>query len=168
LKKQIFEKEGRLPKKPIPVIPFDLDSFLKHDEPQFVWYGHSVILLRIDKLNILIDPMFGNNASPIAPFSTSRFSENTLEILKVLPPIDLTLYTHDHYDHLDLQSVEILKNKCKRFFVAMGVERHLVSWGVKKEKISSFDWWQSESYEQLNITFTPTQHSSGRGILDQS
>lgn len=166
--KQVFDKEGREPQASIPILPFDENKFLKAKAPQFIWYGHSVLLMRIDGLTIMIDPMMGPNASPPAPITTKRFSDDAIEILKQLPPIDLVLITHDHYDHLDWESIEIVKNKCDTFYVAMGVERHLISWGIDKEKITSFDWWTNTFFKHIDITFTPTQHASGRGISDQS
>lgn len=169
LYKQFFEKEGRYPEKPIPIEVFEKEEFLKPtSEPKFIWYGHSVILLRINGKTILIDPMLGDNASPIAPFKTKRFSENSLELIDDFPNIDILLMTHDHYDHLDLASIERLKDKVASYYVGLGVGRHLESWGIPTEKITEFDWWQEKEFEDLKISYTPTRHASGRGIKDQS
>jgi L-ascorbate metabolism protein UlaG (beta-lactamase superfamily) len=164
----IFERDGREPRAPLPVRPFDADAFLSGNRgATFSWYGHSVLLLRMNGKTILIDPMFGPNASPIAPFSVKRFSKDTLDIIDQLPPIDLMLLTHDHYDHLDLASIERLKSRVARYFVALGTGRHLVRWGIEPGLIREFDWWDQVNHEGIGIHFTPTRHFSGRGLRDR-
>lgn len=169
LYKQFFDKTGRVPERPIPIEKFDKEAFLKSDnQAKFIWFGHSVILLRLEGKTILIDPMLGDNASPIAPFKTKRFSENTLDLIDEFPNIDLLIMTHDHYDHLDLASIEKLKVKVAKYYVGLGVGRHLEAWDIAPEKITEFDWWDEHNFENIKITYTPTRHASGRGIKDQS
>lgn len=169
LYKQFFDSEGREPKEPLPIAAFDKEAFLAAGESaKFVWYGHSVLLIRMAGKTILIDPMLGPNASPIAPFKTKRFSKNTLAVIDDLPEIDLMLLTHDHYDHLDLQSIEKLMPKVGHYFVALGCARHLIKWGVKENQIKEFDWWDDAHFEGVDITFTPTRHFSGRGLKDRA
>jgi L-ascorbate metabolism protein UlaG (beta-lactamase superfamily) len=124
--------------------------------------------MRLDNKTILIDPMFGSNAAPIAPFSVQRFSQNTLELNDEFPEIDLVLISHDHYDHLDYDSIQKLKSKTKHFYVALGVKRHLVSWGIPENTITEFDWWDENPFDGIQITFTPTRHFSGRGLTDRA
>jgi L-ascorbate metabolism protein UlaG (beta-lactamase superfamily) len=167
--RQLFDKKGRIPDNPLPITPFDKVAFLApSDKVKFVWFGHSVVLIRMQGQTILIDPMFGPNAAPVAPFAVARFSENTLSIIDQLPQIDLMLLTHDHYDHLDLDSMEKLMPKIKKYYVALGAARHLQKWGVAGEDISEFDWWHEKEIEGIKITYTPTRHASGRAIADQS
>ena len=169
LKEQFTDRYLRSPKHPIPVLPFNNEVW--HSDlakPKFVWYGHSVVLLQLDRKNILIDPMFGPDTSPIAPFKTKRFSENTLAIIDQLPQLDAILLTHDHYDHLDLASIKKLKSKVSTWFVALGVARHLEAWGVPSNKITEFDWWDDIEFEGISITFTPSRHFSGRGLTDRA
>ncbi|MFT6215006.1 MAG: L-ascorbate metabolism protein UlaG (beta-lactamase superfamily) [Roseivirga sp.] len=169
LYKQIFDRKGREPKSKLPIIPLDQEAFLCPSEKvKFIWYGHSVILMRINNKTILIDPMLGNDTSPIAPFTTQRFSENALSLIDDFPPIDLLILTHDHYDHLDLASIEKLKSKVGQYFVALGVSRHLVKWGIAETDITEFDWWDNKTFEGIDITFTPTRHFSGRGLTDRA
>jgi len=169
LYKQFFEKKGREPKERLPILPFDEEGFLAPSEKmKFVWYGHSVVLLRIMNKTILIDPMLGPNAGPISPFPIKRFSDNTLDFIEAFPNIDLVLLTHDHYDHLDLESIELLIPKVKEYYVALGCSRHLEKWGIAKEKIKEFDWWNTSSFEGIDIIFTPTRHFSGRGLTDRA
>ncbi|GGG41886.1 MBL fold metallo-hydrolase [Christiangramia forsetii] len=169
LYKQFCEKKGREPKIPIPVAEFKRKDFLApSDNAKFIWYGHSVILMRIKGQTMLIDPMFGSNAAPISPFSVKRFSKNTLDIIEKLPGIDLLLISHDHYDHLDYDSIKLLKSKVKRFGVALGVSRHLKKWNIPMDNISEFDWWDKIDFEGIEITFTPSRHFSGRGLKDRA
>ena len=117
---------------------------------------------------ILIDPMFGSDAAPTAPFSVRRFSKRTLPILDELPSVDLVLLTHDHCDHLDFASIKKLRKKTSHFFVALGVARHLVHWGIDAACITEFDWWDTKPFGGLSVTFTPTRHFSGRGLTDRA
>ncbi len=166
LKEQYDNRKEKAPKNLLPIVPFDKNKL--NNDVQFAWFGHSTVFVRMDSKNILIDPMFGENASPIAPFSTKRFSENTLTIIDQLPQIDVVLITHDHYDHLDYASILKLIPKTKYFCVALGVGRHLEHWGVPKSIIKEFDWWEELRLVDLTIVFTPTQHFSGRGIKDRA
>jgi L-ascorbate metabolism protein UlaG (beta-lactamase superfamily) len=125
-------------------------------------------MIRVHGKNILIDPMFGPDTTPIAPMPTIRFSDNTLDIIDSLPEIDLVMITHDHYDHLDLASIEKLNSKVKEYYVALGVGRHLEAWGVSGSCIAEFDWWDGITWAGIDIFFTPTRHFSGRGIKDRS
>ncbi len=169
IRKQLRGRNDRAPKITLPIEKFDLDRFTyQSNEVKAIWYGHSALLLRIDQKNILIDPMLGPNASPIAPFATKRFSENTLSIIDDLPEIDILLFSHDHYDHIDYESFKRLAAKVNKYFVALGVGRHLVRWGVDPEKITEFDWWQNAEIGELKITFTPSRHFSGRGVSDRA
>ncbi len=157
-------KEGN-PKTALPILPLDAGEFIKpSSNTKLVWYGHSVMLMRLKGQTILIDPMLGDDASPIAPKKTKRFSDNTLDLIDGFPEIDLVVITHDHYDHLDLKSIRKLKAKAKHYYVALGVKRHLESWGIDGSKIDEFDWWDSRSFNDIEITFTPTRHFSGRGL----
>lgn len=169
LYKQFCEKNDRYPLRKLSIIPFDKVGFEKDDGGfKAVWFGHSAILLRINNWNILIDPMLGPNAAPISPFAVKRFSENTLSIINTLPEIDLVMISHDHYDHLDYDSIRQLKDKSKRFYTALGVGRHLVKWGVDESNITEFDWWNEHTINDIRISFTPTRHFSGRGLKDRA
>ncbi|GAA4278329.1 MBL fold metallo-hydrolase [Aquimarina mytili] len=169
LYKQFCERKGREPDKPLDILPFDKEKFLATSEKtKFIWYGHSVVLIRMNNKTILIDPMLGPNAAPISPMPVKRFSENTIEIIDNLPNIDLLLLSHDHYDHLDYESIKRLESKVSQYYVALGTARHLEKWGVAPSKIQEFDWWDNVDYNDIKITFTPTRHFSGRGLTDRA
>ena len=154
LHKQFCEKKGREPLKPLSIVPFDKEAFESGDTTlKSIWYGHSTILMRLNHKNILIDPMFGSDAAPIAPFKVRRFSNATLDLIDDFPDIDLIVISHDHYDHLDYDSILKLKDKAKQFYVALGVKRHLVSWGINPEIINEFDWWEESFFENIKNNF---------------
>ncbi len=167
--KAFTKRKERSPEKPIPIIPFDEAKFLPNDQkPKFIWYGHSVLLLQLNGKNLLIDPMLGGDASPIAPFASKRFSNDSLSVIDQLPPLDAVLLTHDHYDHLDFTSIKKLMPKVDTWFVAVGVSRHLEKWGVDAKQITEFDWWDETDFEGIHLTFTPSRHFSGRGAFDRA
>jgi L-ascorbate metabolism protein UlaG (beta-lactamase superfamily) len=169
LYKQFSNRANREPGQPLPIHSFNKDEFLKPGPGvKAVWFGHSAILMRIANTTVFIDPMLGPNAAPISPFPVKRFSENTLDLIDQLPDLDLVLLSHDHYDHLDYESILKLRNKTNHFFVALGVGRHLKKWGIGSEKITEFDWWDDRLINDLKITFTPSRHFSGRGLTDRS
>jgi len=129
-----------------------------------IWYGHSAFFLKMDGLNILLDPMFGDRPSPVPFLINSRFNSSLPIQTEELPPIDLIVFSHDHYDHLDYGSIRRLKDKTKHFLVPLGVGAHLIKWGVPKEKITELYWNQSTVYQGISFTCTPAQHFSGRGL----
>jgi len=166
--KQISQRKNQTPNQPLPILPFNKKEFLEDaQQAKFIWYGHSVVLMQMNGKTLLIDPMLGPDTSPIAPITTKRFSENTLDLIDEFPEIDLVFITHDHYDHLDYASIQKLKSKTKKYFVALGIKRHLISWGVEENRIQEFDWWDSQEIHNIQITFTPTRHFSGRGLRDR-
>lgn len=129
---------------------------------KLIWFGHSSFLLQVEGLNILIDPMFGKVPAPHPLLGGNRFNkEFPLEIDK-LPQIDAVLFSHDHYDHLDYQTILKIKDKTSKFFVPLGVGSHLEAWNVSTNKITELDWWQETKFETLTFACTPAQHFSGR------
>jgi L-ascorbate metabolism protein UlaG (beta-lactamase superfamily) len=169
LYKQICKKECRVPTENIPIKPLDKEEFLApSSEAKFIWYGHAALMMRIDNKTILIDPMLGPDASPIAPFATKRFSTGALQLIDNFPTIDAVFLSHDHYDHIDYESIQKLKSKTTHFYTALGVARHLKTWGIDEQAITEFDWWDHIKLENIEITFTPSRHFTGRGISDRA
>lgn len=163
-RKFFFEKvENGRPKQDLKVQKLDSAQVANyHQDTRLVWYSHSAFLLQIDGKNLLLDPMFSEVAAPHPLLGGKRFNkELPLEIRK-LPKIDAIVFSHDHYDHLDYESVIQLKDKTEHFFVPLGVGVHLEAWGVPTEKITEMDWWQETEYKSLKIACTPSQHFSGR------
>lgn len=158
---------GKNPSGPIPVSEINW-SKINGKEDSLTWLGHSAFILSLDNKKILVDPMLGPIASPVSFVGPKRYSEGLLNIVEEMPPIDAVFITHDHYDHLDYQSIKHLKKKVGHFFVPYGVSNHLVQWGIEKEKITELNWWDETEFEGLTIALTPAKHFSGRGILNRN
>lgn len=153
----------------IPVEPIDWNK-IKSEKHSLTWLGHSTFLISIDNKKILLDPMLGPIASPVSFVGVKRYkySEDMMNIIDSMPNLDAVFISHDHYDHLDYQSIVKLKSKVSHFFVPLGVGAHLISWGVPEEKITELNWWEEKSYEGLTLTLTPSRHFSGRGIFNRN
>ena len=125
------------------------------------WIGHSSFLLQIGSINVLLDPIWSERASPISFIGPKRIAPPGLEFA-ALPPIDLVLITHDHYDHLDRPSVKriIAAYPGATWVAPLEVGRWLRERGASV--VAELDWWQSVRTHALDITCTPAQHFSGR------
>ena len=129
------------------------------------WLGHSTLLVEIDGRRVLIDPVWGERASPLTFLGPERFFAPPLPLAE-LPEIDAVVISHDHYDHLDVPTVRALVARDVRWLVPLGVGAHLAAWGVPEARITELDWWQSAEVAGLTITATPARHFSGRGLTD--
>lgn len=156
--------------KPVDNLPvYSPDFSLANDDNVCVtWFGHSSLLLQMHGLNILIDPVFSDYASPVQFAGPKRFTKPSVTVDE-LPEIDVLILSHDHYDHLDMDAVKRLDSKVKEFIVPLGVENHLKKWGIDDNRISEFAWWESKKLSGgIEITCTPSRHFSGRKIVDSN
>jgi len=126
------------------------------------WLGHSTVLLEIDGVRVLTDPVWGERVSPFAWTGPQRFHRAPVRIDE-LPELDVVIVSHDHYDHLDYPSVRELARRKVPFITSLGVGAHLEAWGVAPERITELDWWESTTVRGLGVTATPSRHFSGRG-----
>lgn len=137
------------------------------NELNFIWLGHSSVFINMSGENILIDPVFGKYASPIKGFGPKRFPGRVVEYTEI-PQIDLVLITHNHYDHLDKETIKNIDFKVKKYIVPEGVKKYLKRMGIKAEKITEVVWWEELKHNDLKIVFIPTQHDSSRMMLDMN
>ena len=135
---------------------------------QIAWLGHSAFLISINKKIILLDPMLGSHASPISIPSLKRFNNELPINPESIPHIDFVILSHDHYDHLDFSTIQIIKDKVKTFLVPLGIGSHLRSWKVKEQKIHEMNWEQSYKIDDLEFVCLPARHFSGRGPLNRN
>jgi L-ascorbate metabolism protein UlaG (beta-lactamase superfamily) len=159
--KKVEEKE---PSKPIPSVKTDLKK-LNDAQPQIVWFGHSSYLLRTNGKNILADPVLSGNASPVSFFGKSYEGSNVYGVADMPDVIDVLLISHDHYDHLDYQTVKALQPRVKQVITSLGVGSHLKRWGYTADQITELDWDDSTTIDNtLKFIAQPARHFSGRGL----
>lgn len=141
------------------------ESRLPVEDFRVTWFGHSSLLLQMHGMNILIDPVFSEMISPVSWVGSKRFSHPPVSVAQ-LPEIDILILSHDHYDHLDYDVICEIDPKVKQYIVPLGVENHLKRWKVKAEKITNMAWWEETEINGLTIACTPSQHFSGRKLVD--
>ncbi len=134
--------------------------------PRLTWIGHSTFLIQYRGLNILTDPVFSDRVSPVNFAGPRRLVPLPVTIAE-LPPIDLVMISHNHYDHLDLASVRALGNG-PRYSVPLGLKPLLMAGGIDRDRIHELDWWECQRDGELALTATPAQHWSGRGLRDRN
>jgi L-ascorbate metabolism protein UlaG (beta-lactamase superfamily) len=171
-------KEERIPRRALG--PFHTNVQLYQRPPasglRITWMGHSFMLLEMDGVQVLIDPMWDLRASPVSWIGPKRFFESPLPITE-LPPIDVVLVSHDHYDHLGRRSIQQLaRHKAvgkAQWITSLGVGKWLRCYGVSRERIAEMDWTESltvgggQNGAQLKISALPSRHFSGRGMFDR-
>jgi L-ascorbate metabolism protein UlaG (beta-lactamase superfamily) len=131
------------------------------------WLGHSTVLLEIGGKRVLTDPVWSDRASPFKAFGPERFFEPPLAFDE-LPELDVVLISHDHYDHLDRDTVVALARREIPFVVPLGVGARMRAWGIDEALITELDWWQETTIDGLRLVCTPARHFSGRGLLDRN
>ena len=165
--REMITAKNTTPDKPLPA-RFSNGVVANADSAAVVtWYGHSAILLQMDGKRILIDPMFGPNASPVSFFGKRFDYEKPIDFSQ-FTNIDAVVISHDHYDHLDYPSIKKLEAHVKHFYVPLGVGAHLQKWGIAEDRITELDWWQSVNADGIELTAAPARHFSGRGIMDRN
>jgi L-ascorbate metabolism protein UlaG (beta-lactamase superfamily) len=165
---EITKKGGdKEPLKTIPTLPISLKDYEEKEDEKVLatWLGHSCLLLKMNGKTILIDPVFSKRASMSSYIGSVKFDYSNDYLVESLPKIDLVLLSHDHYDHLDYQVVQKMKDKVDHFYMPLGVGSHLEFWGVDKQKIREFDWWESAKFEGIEFTATPSRHFSSRALI---
>jgi L-ascorbate metabolism protein UlaG (beta-lactamase superfamily) len=162
----LFEGNRRVPKAPLPSLdPRPQWTRKPRTGLRATWLGHSTVLIEIDGVRVLTDPVWGARASPSQWAGPKRFQPVPVPI-RSLPPLDAVVISHDHYDHLDYRTIRALARRDVPFVTSLGVGAHLEAWGVPPERIIELDWWESYALPKVDLTVTaaPSQHFSGRGL----
>ena len=159
-----FGGEERVPQAALPVDD-PRPAWLRPAETglRATWLGHSTVLLEIDGVRVLTDPVFGERASPVSFAGPRRFHRVPVGV-EGLPPLDAVLISHDHYDHFCAGTVRALASRGVPFVTSLGVGVHLAALGVPASQIVELDWWESHEVRGLSLTAAPAQHFSGRGL----
>ncbi len=131
------------------------------------WIGHATVLMQVAGVNILTDPIFSERASPVGFAGPKRKVAPGLSYDQ-LPHIDVVVISHNHYDHLDRDSVQRLNAQAggaPLFLVGLGNKAWMNEAGITN--VREMDWWQQTDANGLEITFVPVQHWSARGVTDR-
>ncbi len=162
--------EHRYPQEPLPAMnPLEEWKRKPASGLRATWLGHSTVLLEIGGRRVLTDPVWGPRASPTTIAGPKRFQPVPVSI-KAMPALDVVVISHDHYDHLDYPTIREMAKLDVPFVTSLGVGAHLEAWGVRPERITELDWWESHEVHGTGITITaaPSQHFSGRGLKDRN
>jgi L-ascorbate metabolism protein UlaG (beta-lactamase superfamily) len=164
MKEFFFSKKIRMkPEDTIPSVKTDLRS-IDIDRNILVWFGHSSYYMQIDGKRILVDPVFSGAASPLA-FTTRSFIGTDVYSVNDFPDIDYLFISHDHWDHLDYQTVIELKGRVRKIICGLGTGEHFERWGFDKSMVFERDWNEEVVLDPGVIAhLVAARHFSGRGF----
>ena len=167
----LFHKSAQAaPPGPLPQQPLDSLAIIRKT-PEMVrvtWFGHSASLLEIAGQNILLDPMLSVKMGPVKWATPRRYNPAVAVDPTRLPYIAAVLISHDHYDHLDYETIEKIKDRVGQFYVPLGIGPHLRAWGVPRNRITEMNWGDSVALPNLTLRCTPSRHFSGRGLTNRN
>ena len=161
--------QQRAPTFAIPVLPLAAERLREPAAPglRLVWFGHATVLVELDGVRILTDPILSERASPLQWLGPQRMHAAPLP-LDQLQGIDAVVISHDHYDHLDMATVQQLAQGGTQFYVGLGIGAHLARWGVPAAQIHEMAWWQQAELRGVRFHCLPARHYSGRRRMDNS
>lgn len=159
----LFTKVARAkPTDTIPSVHTNLKNLPQGD--WLIWFGHSSYFLQTGGLRFLVDPVFSGNASPL-PGTTTAFKGTDVYTAADMPQMDYLIISHDHYDHLDYETILQLKEKVGKVICGLGVGAHLERWGYAPENIIEMDWDTDVALQEgVKLYGLTTRHFSGRGF----
>ncbi|MCP4667455.1 MAG: hypothetical protein GY849_13920 [Deltaproteobacteria bacterium] len=142
-------------------------AHVKNGALRITYINHATVLIQMDGVNILTDPIWSDRAGPLSWVGGKRVRAPGIK-MEDLPDIDVILISHDHYDHLDIKSLrQLYENHQPHILVGLGVKSRLKS--IRGMNIHELDWWQEYICSTgTRITFVPSRHNSGRGIFDKN
>ncbi len=127
--------------------------------------NHATVLLQVDGVNILTDPIWSDRASPVSFIGPKRVHQPGLDFTD-LPPIDVVMISHNHYDHLDIPTLKKL-DAAHQPLILVGLKNGAL---LQKHGLTHFkemDWYETLDVKGLSVTFMPNQHWSARGVFDK-
>ncbi|HYW95077.1 MAG TPA: MBL fold metallo-hydrolase, partial [Bacteroidales bacterium] len=160
----MFRKKDRLtPEYALPAVKTDINA-LDRDDDTLVWFGHSSYFMQLKGITFLVDPVFSDFASPFS-FANKAFKGTNVYSYEDFPSIDFLIITHDHWDHLDYETIMNFKAKIQHVVCGLGVGQHFEYWGFDPSVITELDWYEGMTPAPgWRLTATPARHFSGRGL----
>jgi N-acyl-phosphatidylethanolamine-hydrolysing phospholipase D len=142
-----------------PRVAYDPSAIVAN--PSLTWIGHSTMLVRMDGVTFLTDPMFSPRASPVSFAGPKRLSAPGIPLAE-LPHVDFVMLSHDHYDHTDIPSLTALAKRGVRFIAGLGMGDLVRAAGGE---VTELDWWESTTVGDVTVHCVPAQHFSGRSVF---
>ena len=141
-----------------------LADFKKYKDGDYIgWVGHATFLIKLGNTTIITDPVFSKNAGPLI-FGPKRFTEPALN-LKEIPPVDIFLLTHNHYDHQDMMTIRRFPYKNAKVMAPLKLGKYFEKNGYSD--VNEMDWYEEIIInEKMKITFLPAVHWSKRSLTD--
>ncbi len=163
-------KAENVPKQPLG--PFKTDTTIYQNPPEsglrITLIGHSSLLIEIDGTRILTDPVWSDRVSFSQHFGPKRFFAPPLK-LEDLPPLDAVLLSHDHYDHLDKNTMKFFAGGTLPILCSLKMAKQLAKWGLERNFINQMDWGDGVMIgDRCVVTAAPARHFSGRGIFGRN
>ena len=170
--RSLINKAETTPKRPLG--PFRTDARVYETAPtsglRVTWIGHSSMLIEIDGVTVLVDPIWDQRSSPMTWAGPKRFFAAPLT-LEELPRVDVVLISHDHYDHFGAHTISTLARlgnlRGARWVTSLGVGSLLEGFGVSRASITELDWTERVQVGGLKITALPARHFSGRSLFNR-
>jgi L-ascorbate metabolism protein UlaG (beta-lactamase superfamily) len=160
---------GKQMREPVCALPISSEAAKAWSAPpasglRITWLGHSSSVIELDGATVLTDAMFSERASPAQWVGPKRFHPTPVT-LEQLPKLDAVLVSHEHYDHLDMDTVVALSKRGAQFYVPLGIGAHLDAWGIPAAQIHELDWWEEVRLPNgVRVVATPARHFNGRGL----
>ena len=170
----LANQDERSPRKPLGPFRTDPNVYAQPSASglRVTWMGHSSLLMEIDGIRLLADPVWDKRASPYSWAGPKRFFAPTLA-LDELPSLDVVLISHDHFDHLGEKTIHQLAQRKTRWITSLGVGQTLRKFGVPQASITELDWTESATVKsahsdaELTVTALPARHFSGRSLFNR-
>jgi L-ascorbate metabolism protein UlaG (beta-lactamase superfamily) len=135
-------------------------------QPTITWVGHATLLVQLEGVNVLTDPQWSPRASLLSFAGPTRVTPPALAF-EALPPVHVVVISHDHYDHLDVATVQRLAADHRpKFLVPLGMKAWFADLGITD--VDELDWWDARTVRGLTFTCVPAQHFAQRTLWDMN
>lgn len=145
---------------------YPLRPLTPEEKVNATFINHATFLLQFPGLNVLTDPVYSERTSPFTFMGPKRVRAPGIPF-DILPAIDVVVVSHNHYDHLDLETLKMIDAKFHPLFlVPLGDERYLKEAGI--QNVKQMDWWEEVRVKDVKFTFAPSRHWSARHLWDKN